>query len=111
VKIAALYVRVLIFAIMAFPVAAQDVFDRAERIIGEHRLLTPKAQRCSKLILRDSSDDRIGKIGVYEKHNKTCGGDPNVEHRLFDLEIDMKTGAAKWDNNPEMEMHPIPKCK
>ena len=91
--------------------AAEDaVFARAEKIIKEHRLLTAKQQRCMSLLYRDESDAKTGKVGVYEVHDKKCGGDPDVSHRLFDLEIDMKTGAAKWDNNfPEMEMRPVPK--
>ena len=90
--------------------AAKAAFSRAEKIIKGHRLLTPKAQACSTLLLRDDSDARIAKVGVYEIHDAKCGGDPEVEHRLFDLEIDMKTGAAKWDNNfPDMEMRPVPK--
>jgi len=91
--------------------AAEDaVIKRAEKIIREHRLLTAKQQRCMSLLYRDDSDAKTGKVGVYEVHDKTCGGDPDVSHRLFDLEIDMKTGAAKWDNNfPDMEMRPVPK--
>lgn len=91
------------------PALAADAFTRAEKIIKDHALLTPKAERCSKLVLRDDNSKRIAKIGVYEQHNAACGGDPDVEHRLFDLEIDMKTGVAKWDNNPDMEMRPVPK--
>ena len=91
--------------------AAEDaVLARAEKIIKEHRLLTAKQQRCMSLLYRDDSDAKTGKVGVYEVHDKKCGGDPDVSHRLFDLEIDMKTGAAKWDNNfPDMEMRPVPK--
>jgi hypothetical protein len=89
---------------------AKAAFDRAEWIIKQHRLLTLKAQRCAKLVLRDDGNARTAKVGVYEVHDRKCGGDPDVEHRLFDLEIDMKTGAAKWDNNfPDMEMRPVPK--
>jgi len=89
---------------------AKSVLDRADDIIKQHRLLTAKQQRCSSLVFRDDSDERTGKVGVYEVHNKECGGDPDIMHRLFDLEIDMKTGAAKWDNNiPDMEMRPVPK--
>jgi len=88
---------------------ANNALDRAERIIERHHLLTPKQQRCSSLVYRDESDERTAKIGVYEVHDKECGGDPDATHRLFDLEIDMKTGAAKWDNNfPDMEMRPVP---
>ena len=86
------------------------VLNRAEKIIREHRLLTAKQQRCMSLMYRDESDAKTGKVGVYEVHDKVCGGDPDVSHRLFDLEIDMKTGAAKWDNNfPDMEMRPVPR--
>ena len=94
----------------ALPAQGADAFATAERVIKDHQLLTQKAQRCSKLMLRDDSNDRIAKLGVYEVHDATCGGDPDIEHRLFDLEIDMKTGAAKWDYNfPDMEMRPVPK--
>jgi len=101
---------VLISVAIATPAIARDALDRAERIIKEHHLLTAKARRCSMLVLREGSNRRIGMVGVYEIHNKVCGGDPAVEHRLFDLEINMKTDAAKWDYNfPNMEMRPIPR--
>ena len=89
--------------------AEAAALKRAERIIKEHRLLTAKQQRCMSLIYRDDSTARTGKVGVYEVHDEMCGGDPNVSHRLFDLEIDMKTGVAKWDGAPDMEMRPVPK--
>jgi hypothetical protein len=91
--------------------AVEDaVLNRAEKIIKEHRLLTAKQQRCMSLLYRDKSNAKTGKVGVYEVHDKECGGDQDVSHRLFDLEIDMKTGAAKWDNIfPDMEMRPLPK--
>lgn len=89
---------------------AAAAFRHADKIIKDHRLLTPKAERCAKLVLREDSNNRVAKVGVYERHDQECGGDPDVEHRLFDLEINLKTGAAKWDNNlPDMEMRPVPK--
>lgn len=102
----------LVFLTLTGPAMARDAFDRAKNIIKQHRLLTPTARRCSMLVLRDGSNQRIGMVGVYEVHNDVCGGDPQVAHRIFDLEIDMKTGAAKWDRNfPYMEMRPIPRRK
>jgi hypothetical protein len=90
--------------------AEEAVIGRAEKIIREHHLLTAKQQRCMSLMYREDSDARTGKVGVYEVHDKECGGDPDFSHRLFDLEIDMKTGATKWDNNlPDMDMRTIPK--
>lgn len=91
------------------PALAQDPFALAEKVIKQHKLLTPKAERCSKLVLREDVNRRIAKIGVYEVHDEACGGDPEVEHRLFDLEINTRTGVAKWDNNADMEMRPVPK--
>jgi hypothetical protein len=88
---------------------AEDGADIAWRVIKTHRLLTPQQQQCFALIERDDSTKRFVKVGVYEKHDKRCGGDPEIEHRLFDLEIDAKTGAAKWDNDADGEMRPIPK--
>ena len=106
---------VVIGAALAAPIAfvqgaaqAADAFATAERIIKQHRLLTPQQQKCSKLVRREDSNKRVAKIGVYEQHDETCGGDPDVEHRLFDLEIDMRSGTAKWDNNVDMEMRPVP---
>ena len=51
------------------------------------------------------------KIGILEKHDKSCGGDPEVAPRRFDLEMDTKTGAAKWDNNLDIEMRPLPPAR
>ncbi len=101
---------VLAFFAAASPVLAADAFQLAERIIQEHHLLMPKARCCSKLILRNGSSHRVGKVGVYEVHNKDCGGDPDINYRLFDLENDIKTSVAEWDYNfPDMEMPPVPK--
>jgi hypothetical protein len=53
----------------------------------------------------------LATVDVREKHNKKCGGDPNFGPRIFSLEIDLKTGAAQWDNNPEMEMRPVTRAR
>lgn len=91
------------------PVGADDSFMLADKIIREHHLLTPKQIQCMTLILRDDTTASIAKVGVYERHDEECGGDPEIAHRLFDLEIDRETGTAKWDNNfPDMEMRPVP---
>jgi len=99
-----------VFAQQDKPDPAEDAaVRRADTVIKEHRLLTEKQQRCLSFMYRDDSDAKTAKVGIYEVHDKDCGGDPEIIHRLFDLEIDMKTGAAKWDNTPDMEMRPVPK--
>ena len=91
------------------PAAADDFFTLADKIIREHHLLTPEQIRCMTLIERDDSSANVAKVGVYERHDEKCGGDPEITHRLFDLEIDRENGVAKWDNNfPDMEMRPVP---
>src|SRR5262245_13703556 len=86
-----------------------DAFKLADKIIREHRLLTPKQAECMTLIERNDSTAQIAKVGVYERHDKKCGGDPETSHRLFDLEIDRTTGAAQWDyNSPDAQMQRVP---
>jgi hypothetical protein len=91
------------------PATADDSFTLADKIIREHNLLTPKQIECMTLIERDDSTAEIAKVGVFERHDERCGGDPEITHRLFDLEIDRNTGVAQWDYNfPDMEMRPVP---
>ena len=99
------------FARQSTSASVEDAaIDRAAKIIKEHHLLPAKQQqRCMSLMYRDDSDAKTAKVGVYEVHDKECGGDPDFSHRLFDLEIDMKTGAAKWDYNSDAAMQPVPK--
>ncbi|WP_157182057.1 hypothetical protein [Methylobacterium sp. WSM2598] len=80
----------------------------AWRIVREHRLLTSKQLSCSVSMVREDSTQRLIKIGFYEKHDVRCGGDPSVVHRLFDLEIDVRTGRARWDNTEDLQMRPVP---
>jgi hypothetical protein len=94
------------------PHRSETALDLAERIVREHHLLTPKQIRCMTLVERDDTTAKVGKVGVYERHDDECGGDPEITRRLFDLEIDRESGAAMWDNNlPDMEMRPIPSEK
>ncbi len=88
------------------PSAAQE--RRAFATIRAHGLLTERQIACAYLDRRDDSTHRVLKVGVYEIHDQSCGGDPEVTHRLFDLELDLRTGAARWDDNPDLEMRPVP---
>ena len=86
--------------------AARDKL--AWRVVREHRLLSGKQLSCSTSLERPGSTDRLVKVGFYEKHDARCGGDPSVAHRLFDLEVDARTGRARWDGNDDLEMRPVP---
>jgi hypothetical protein len=63
---------------------------------------------CSILVL-DEIIKTVATVTVREKHDRKCGGDPGTAPRRFTMEFDLKTGAAQWDNNDEMEMRPVPR--
>src|SRR5918995_4370232 len=77
----------------------QDAFARYD-------ILSRQELECSTLLVRKSSNARVAQIGVYELHDRRCGGDPNTAPRRFDIEIDMRTGAVRTEDNPDLEMRP-----
>lgn len=103
-------VLITLFALTAVAEArAEDGELRAFRLMRTHRLLTPEQARCVFLMRRDNSTARRLVVGVYEKHDRRCGGDPETTHRLFDLELDLRSGRARWDRNDAIEMRPVPR--
>ena len=91
-------------------VAASSLERRNEAWIKEafarYAILSRRELECSTLLVRKPSNARVARIGVYEVHDRRCGGDPNTAPRRFDIEIDMRTGAVRTGNNPEREMRP-----
>jgi hypothetical protein len=82
--------------------------NRAFRIIRRHELVPRKELGCIFVMVGNVSGE-TATVDVREKHNAKCGGDLVTAPRRFSLEINLRTGAAKWDNNvPDMEMPPIP---
>jgi hypothetical protein len=95
--------------LIAVPAAAMgDVLLRAENIIRTHKLLTPKELACSTLVEGTAANPRLAEVTVLEHHSRRCGGDPDTAPRRFDLDTNLKTGAATWDNNDDMEQRRIP---
>jgi hypothetical protein len=89
--------------------AEQDAIMRmALRIITQHRLLSRAELACSTLELDDVTKT-AATVTVREKHGGKCGGAPETAPRRFTMEIDLKTGTTRWDNNLDMEMKPIPR--
>lgn len=84
------------------------VLERARRIIVDHRLLSAADLRCSTLE-QNRRDGETVSVMVRELHGGRCGGAEETAPRRFTIEINLNTGAARWDNNfPDMEMRPIP---
>ncbi|HEY8565832.1 MAG TPA: hypothetical protein VIL65_10055 [Beijerinckiaceae bacterium] len=100
---------ILIVALASPALAGEaDRTASAWKALREHELLSMKQLGCAYLMERDDSTARRVKVGVYETHDARCGGDPDVTHRLFDLELDRRKGRVLWDNNPDQEMRPVP---
>ena len=99
---------VCLIPLSAFAAEEDAIMQKAFRIITQHRLLSRAELACSSLVLEEATKT-VATVTVREKHGGKCGGAPETAPRRFTMEIDLKTGAAQWDNNDEMEMKPIPR--
>src|SRR4051812_1300529 len=87
-------------AVAGFTPAQSKVMDKAFRIIREHHLVEKDYMQCFSLMFEDEDVSKIAKIEARESHKpypKRGNADPGTAPRLFNLEIDMKTGKAKWN--------------
>jgi hypothetical protein len=91
----------------AFGAEKDAIMQKAFRIITQHRLLSRAELACSSLVLEEATKT-AATVTVREKHGGKCGGAPETAPRPFTMEIDLKTGAALWDYNAELEMRPVP---
>ncbi|WP_100287709.1 hypothetical protein [Conservatibacter flavescens] len=68
--------------------------EKVTQSIEKHKL-TSLHQECLLFI----SDDKVDyyEVEVREKHNETCGGDPQTSPRLFTYEINKRTGKMRTD--------------
>jgi hypothetical protein len=101
-------ILVCLVPLSAFAADEDAILRKAGRIITQHRLLARAELACSSLVLEEATKT-AAKVTVREKHGGKCGGAPETAPRRFTMEIDLKTGAARWDNNDEMEMKPVPR--
>jgi hypothetical protein len=101
------FVLACLVPLSVFASEQDDILRKVSRIIIQHRLLSRAELACSTLDLDDVTKT-AATVTVREKHGGKCGGAPETAPRRFTMEIDLKTGAARWDNNDEMEMKPIP---
>ena len=98
-------------ALIGTPALAASALERRieariKQAFARYDLLSRQELECSTLLVRKSSNSRVARIGVYELHDRRCGGDPNTAPRRFDIEIDMRTGVVRTDDNPDLEMRP-----
>ena len=92
---------------MAFAAEEDAILQTAFRIIAQRRLLSRAELSYPTLILEEATK-MVATVTVRQKHDGKCGGALETAPRRFTIEIDLKTGASRWDNNDEMETNPIP---
>ena len=80
----------------AAPVADEDAaFAAAVAALEKHRLTTLKTE-C--LTFDAAEEGGNYQIHVHEKHDDTCGGDPNTAPRLFTLTVAKADGTISVDD-------------
>ncbi|MDH3000786.1 hypothetical protein A1D23_01860 [Chelonobacter oris] len=80
---------------MAKPMKTIDEAYRAvEASIYKNKLtgLKPACIKCAW-----DEDATQYQLDIYEVHNKACGGDPDVERRMFSYLVNKKDGKLKTD--------------
>jgi hypothetical protein len=88
--------------------------DAAFRIIRQHRLVPKELRHCFFIMESDHSAGHLVVFDVRERHRPPrCKGDPGTAPRMFSLEIDMRTGRARWDRltagDLSGETRPVPR--
>ena len=52
---------------------------------------------CLNFIVTRDVDPGVDQVAVLERHDPTCGGDPQIQHRLFEVLVDQKTHRMASD--------------
>ncbi len=104
------------FTTDAAPAARQEQreADLAFRILRQHRLVPQDQRRCFFIMRSETSKGHLVVFDVRERHRPPrCPGYPGAAPRLFSLEIDMRTGRARWDRvtveRDSGDMRPVPR--
>lgn len=76
------------------PAGAADTDDQLiarvrGAIVRNHLFARPD---CVKYQILRRVHPRVDEVDVFERHDATCGGDPDTEPRVFNFRIDRATG-------------------
>lgn len=84
------------FSAVAAPVANEDAaFSAAITALEKHQLTSLKTE-CLFFDAAEEGDNY--QINVHEKHDASCGGDPNTAPRLFTLTVAKADGKVSVDD-------------
>ncbi|SAM67030.1 hypothetical protein CHUV0807_1698 [Cardiobacterium hominis] len=84
------------FSAVAAPVNSEDAaFTAALAALEKHQLTSLKTE-CLFFDAAEEGDNY--QINVHEKHDASCGGDPNTAPRLFTLTVAKADGKVSVDD-------------
>jgi hypothetical protein len=87
--------------------ASNAALDEAAAVVKRRRLLDAAELSCSTFV-HEGVEKGVHAVAVREKHDRRCGGDPDVAPIRFHMQIDRRRKRVLWDNNPDVEMRPLP---
>ena len=106
-----LHAAVLVCGLMTNPClagsASNAALNEAAATLKRRRLLGAAELACSTFVY-EGNEKGVHAVAVREKHDRKCGGDPDIAPIRFHMQIDRKRNRVLWDNNLDVEMRPIP---
>ena len=92
------------------PGLEENAVDEAAAIVKRRRLLTT-AEMIRSSFVSEGAEKTMHTVAVGEKHDRRCGDDPDVAPIRFRMLIDRAHGRVLWDNDPDVEMRPVPSVR
>ena len=93
---------IVLLTTAAAPSPREDaVVDRVSRAVVRHHLY-PKPN-CLDFTYQAEAVAHFDEVEVSERHDATCGGDPGVELRLFEVLVNRDTGAMYQDSTDPVD--------
>lgn len=66
-----------------------SVISQVKKTAEQEKLITSPA--CTDYLFKANAEEGMDLVNVMEKHGGRCGGDPQIQHRLFSVYVDQKT--------------------
>ena len=86
---------VIALARTAFGETDAELVSRVRAAIDQNKLAARPS--CLDFDVTRNSDPGVDQVEVLELHDTACGGDPQVQHRLFEVLVDQKTHRMATD--------------
>lgn len=81
--------------------AINPVIKQVKTTVEKEKLVSNPA--CTDYLYTKSAEPGVDLVEVVEKHGGACPGDPQVQHRLFNVFVDQKTRQMASDKDDPAE--------